>query len=47
MVYVLDGENSLGATPLVEWADLLTTGMEGCVTPGEQVGIGSNVLPHG
>ena len=32
---VLDGENLLGGTPLVEWADLLTTGMEGCVTPEE------------
>ena len=30
---VLDGENLLGGTPLGEWADLLSTGMEGCVTP--------------
>ena len=35
MVQVLDGENLLGGTPLVEQLDLLTTGMEGCVTPEE------------
>ena len=38
MVQVLDGENLLGGTPFVEWL-LLLTGMEGCVTPGELVGM--------
>ena len=41
-VHSLDGENLLGGTPLVAWVDLLNTvgdEMEGCVTPGELVGM--------
>ena len=39
MVQVLGGENLLGGTPFVEWLLFLTAGMEGCVTPGELVGM--------
>ena len=41
-VHSLDEENLLGRTPLVAWLDLLNTvgdEMEGCVTPGELVGM--------
>ena len=39
MVQILDGGNLLSGTPFVEWLLLLTAGMEGCVTPGELVGM--------
>ena len=47
MVQVLDGENLHGGTPLVEQL-LLLTGMEGCVTQGELVGVSflMGVIPH-
>ena len=41
-IHSLDGENPLGETPLVAWVDLLNAvgyKMEGCVTPGELVGM--------
>ena len=44
-MHSLDGENLLDGTPLVAWVDLLSImagagdEMEGCVTPGELVGM--------